>query len=306
MREDRLVDVPASIRARLKNKADSLGLSFDQVLQYYAMERFLFRLAMTRWVDVMVVKGAAMLRVWEGAVARPTRDIDFLGRVDGSPDSIVRMVRECLSVAVEDGLEFSSEVSVVPITLEDRYPGARVTVHCTLSGARTVLRLDVGVADVAFPAPGWVDYPTLLGTDPPRILGYRPATAIAEKVESMLEKGLLNSRVKDYYDIWMLSRNLVFEGGELRDAISATCTHRDTAIPTARPSVLDNEYADQPATRAQWASFIRRLHAAGVEAPADFKVVVEQVSGFVMPVLAAAAADEPFDLLWKPALGWMD
>lgn len=117
------VNLAASVRARLKNKAEELDLTFDQILKYYAMERFLFRISKTQWVEALVVKGAAMLRVWDGAVARPTRDLDFLGRIDNSPESIESMIRDCLDVLVEDGLEFSSDVAVEPITIEDRHPG---------------------------------------------------------------------------------------------------------------------------------------------------------------------------------------
>jgi len=91
-------NVPASIRARLKNRADELGLEFNQALQYYAIERFLYRLSKTPWADLLVVKGAAMLRVWDGAIARPTRDIDFLGRMDSSPEAVAAMVRGTLEV----------------------------------------------------------------------------------------------------------------------------------------------------------------------------------------------------------------
>ncbi len=231
-------NLPASIRARLKNKADELGLSFDQVLQYYAMERFLFRLSKTRWADALIVKGAAMLRVWDGTVARPTRDIDFLGRIDNTPEAIRAMAEECLSIDSDDGIEFSAEITVEPITIEDRYPGARAVIQGALSGARIRLQLDIGVADVAVPDPGWVDYPTLLDMESPHVLAYQPSTAVAEKYQTMLEKGLLNSRVKDYYDIWMLSQTVTFDGTGLRDGIRATFDQRGTDVPFQRPSVL--------------------------------------------------------------------
>lgn len=304
MSKDIPTNVPASVRAKLKNKADELGLTFNQVLQYYAMERFLFRLSMTDWADALVVKGAAMLRVWDGAVARPTKDIDFLGRIDSSPESIRSMIRECLEVATEDGLEFSAQVEVEPITIEDRYPGARAVIRGALSGALIVLQLDIGVADVVVPDPGWVDYPTLLDMESPRILAYQPATAVAEKFQTMVEKGLLNSRVKDYYDIWMLADSVEFDGTELRDAIRATFDRRDTGVPFTRPNVLGDEYTNQATTRAQWAAFAKKMNASGVEAPADFSVVVERVSNFLMPVAAAAAARESFEQTWEPRRGW--
>ena len=304
MSSDSPVNLAASVRARLKNKAGELGLTFDQVLKYYAMERFLFRLSKTRWADALVVKGAAMLRVWDGAVARPTRDLDFLGRIDSSPESIESMIRDCLDVLVEDGLEFSSDVAVEPITIEDRYPGARAVIQGTLSGARIVLQLDIGVADVAVPDPAWVDYPVLLDMESPRILASHPSTAIAEKFETMIEKGLLNSRVKDYYDIWMLSRRITFDGAGLQNAIVATFEQRGARVPGVRPHVLREDYASQQATRAQWGAFIKRLRASGIEAPDDFGEVVDRVGDFVMPAAAAAAAGESFDLTWSPARGW--
>lgn len=295
----------ASVRARLKRRADALGLAFDQALQYYAIERFLFRLSQTQWADALVIKGAAMLRVWEGAVARPTRDIDFLGRLDNSPETVERMVRECIGIVTDDGLEFSREVTVTRITVEDRYPGARAVVRAELSGARITLRLDIGIGDAVVPDPGWIDYPSLLDLESPRILAYRPATAVAEKFQTMIEKGLLNSRVKDYYDVWMLSRSVQFDGEELREAIRATFERRGTAVPSVRPPEVSNEYTSQSVTRAQWTSFARQMRASGVETPPDMSLVMEQVAEFVVPVSRAAAAGEPFRRTWDAERGWL-
>jgi len=245
-----------------------------------------------------------MLRVWDGAVARPTRDIDFLGRVDSSPESIERLVHECLDVEVDDGLVFHPGVSVQPINIANRYPGARAVIRASLAGARTTLQMDIGVADEVVPEPAWVDYPTLLDMESPRILAYRPTTAIAEKFQAMIERELLNSRVKDYYDIWMLSHTLCFDGAELRDAIRATFDQRDTEIPAMTPTVLSEEYSGQPETRAQWASFTKKMRASGVEVPDQMGVVIERVAGFVMPVAAAAASGALFESTWEPGTGW--
>lgn len=292
------------MRARLKSRSDELGLSFNVILQYYTMERFLFRLSKTQWADSLVVKGAAMLRVWDGAVARPTRDIDFLGRIDSSPEAVERMVRKCLSVQADDGLEFFDQVAVQPINIANRYPGARAVIRASLAGARITLQMDIGVSGTVVPDPAWVDYPTLLGMESPRILAYRPATAIAEKFQTMIERELLNSRVKDYYDIWMLSHTLRFDGAELQDAIRATFEQRDTDIPVTMPTVLAEEYADQSETRAQWASFTRKMRGSGVVVPDELSVVIERVSSFVMPVAVAAAAEVPFEATWEPDRGW--
>lgn len=297
-------NLPASVRARLKNKADEIGLDFNQVLQYYAMERFLYRLSKTKWADCLIVKGAAMLRVWDGAVARPTRDIDFLGRIENSPEAVAEMVRECLAVESADGVEFSADVSVEPITIEDRYPGVRALVETRLAGARMRLQLDIGVADIAVPEPGWVDYPTLLGMDAPHILAYQPATAIAEKFETMISRGLLNSRVKDYYDIWMLSHSVFFAGGDLTESIAATFGRRGTGVPSSRPAVLSDDYAMRPERMTQWSAFVTRLEVSGIEAPDSLVDVVDDINVFIMPPAIAASAGQPFSLNWVPGIGW--
>jgi hypothetical protein len=268
------------------------------------MERFLYRLSKTKWADCLIVKGAAMLRVWDGAVARPTRDIDFLGRIENSPEAVAAMVRECLAVESVDGVEFSADLAVEPITIEDRYPGVRALVETRLAGARMRLQLDIGVADIAVPEPGWVDYPTLLDMDAPHILAYQPATAIAEKFETMISKGLLNSRVKDYYDIWMLSHSVFFDGSELTDSIVATFGRRDTDVPSFRPAVLSDDYAKRPERMTQWSAFVKRLGVSGIEAPDSLVDVVDVINVFIMPPATAAAAGQPFSLKWVPGTGW--
>ena len=299
-----LANLPASVRARLKNRADELGLDFNQAIQYYTMERFLYRLSKTKWADVLIVKGAAMLRVWDGAIARPTRDIDFLARIDNSPEAIAAMVRECLAVESADGVTFSPEIDVEPITVEEKYPGVRATISGELSGARMRLQLDFGVGDLAVPEPGWVDYPTLLGTDAPRILAYRPSTAVAEKFQTMIDKGLLNSRLKDYYDIWMMAGAVPFDGETLVASITATFERRGTSIPSARPRELGKEFTTRPEVQMQWASFVKKMEASGVVVPPSLDELVDGIADFIVPAAAAAAARESFAAAWVPGEGW--
>ncbi len=295
---------PIEIRRRLKARAAELGLDFQQAVLYYAMERFLFRLSQTPWSDRLVVKGAVMLRVWDAAVARPTRDIDFLGRVDNTPEAIRRIVAECLAIQLDDGLAFESEIHVEPITVEDRYPGVRVKVAGDLGGARFVLRLDVGIDDAVVPDPGWVDYPVLLQDRVPRILAYQPATAIAEKFQAMIEIGLANSRMKDYHDIWMLSRTLEFDGQDLADAMRATFQRRDTELPAKTPAELTREYTGQPETSRMWDTYRRGYSAAASDLPEDLQDVADAIAVFVMPAAIAAASSVAFGKAWVPTSGW--
>lgn len=295
----------ANVRRLLRRRADELGLDFEQALQYYAVERFLFRLAQSAWAERFIVKGAVMLRVWDAAVARPTRDVDFLGLVDNTPEAVETVVRECLGADVPaDGLEFSDVVDVAQTMLDDRYPGVRVRLRGELAGARFTLRLDIGVGDVVVPEPGWVEYPPLLDQPAPRVLAYQPATAVAEKLESIVDLGLINSRLKDFYDLWMLAGRLSFDGQTLADALSATFRARGSQLPTSAPVALTAAFAEQDATVAMWQAYRSRLATSGIDAPAELGEVVSAIRDFAMPPAAAAVGGEPFKALWTPGEGW--
>jgi predicted nucleotidyltransferase component of viral defense system len=293
------------VRRRLRRRADELGLDFQQALQYYAMERFLFRLSQSAWSERFIVKGAIMLRVWDAAVARPTRDIDFMGRIENTPEAVGAAVRECLAVEdVDDGLAFTKDIDVARAMVDDRYPGVRAKVRGDLAGARFTLRLDVGIDDAVVPAPGWVDYPPLLDEPAPRILAYAPATAVAEKFEALVSLGLANSRLKDFYDIWMLASRVEFDGQELAEALGATFGRRRTPMPVEPPVALTNEYVEQDTTARMWRTYRARLAASGIEAPTDLSVVVDVISAFLMPPARAVAAPEAFEKTWTAATGW--
>ncbi|MHB8793245.1 MAG: nucleotidyl transferase AbiEii/AbiGii toxin family protein [Thermoleophilia bacterium] len=294
----------SDIRRRLKEHADELGLEFQQALQYYAMERFLYRLSKTPWSERFVVKGAVMLRVWDAAMERPTRDIDFLGRIDNTPAAVSAIVLECLAIEVDDGIVFSQNVSAEQITVEDRYPGVGVKIRGELSGARFTVRLDIGIDDATVPEPAWVDYPTLLNELVPHILAYQPPTAVAEKFEAMVNLGLVNSRLKDFYDIWMLSQTLNFDGQELAAALSATFSKRGTALPAVAPVALTDEFTRQSATTTMWSTYRRTLAASNIEVPERLEEVVSVITRFIMPAAAAAATGEPLEKSWLPDSGW--
>jgi len=292
------------IRRRLKARAADLGLDFQQAVLYYAMERFLFRLSLTPWSERLVVKGAVMLRVWDAGVARPTRDIDFLGRVENTPGAIRDIVAECLSVQLDDGLAFESEIHAEPIAIDERYPGVRAKVAGDLGGARFVLRLDVGIDDAVVPDPCWVDYPVLLQDEAPRILAYQPATAVAEKFQAMIEIGLTNSRMKDYHDIWLLSRTLGFAGQDLADAIRATFDRRGTEIPFEMPAELTPEYTAQPEIARMWDTYRKRFGGLGDDLPEELQDVAYAIAAFVMPAAIAARRGEQFESRWTIGEGW--
>ena len=296
-----VTNIGASVRQRLLNLARERGEPFDQVLQYFAIERFLARLATTPWADVLVVKGATLLRFWNAPLGRPTRDIDFHTRlVDGA--SVARVaVAEVVALEQDDGLVFDGEIASEPIVVDGRYPGVRLAVKGSLAGARFKLQVDVGVGAEVVPEPAWVDYPVLLDMDQPRILAYAPETAIAEKFEAMVSLGEANSRLKDFYDVWLLAATLAFTGRALAAAVAATFSGRGTTLPVAAPVTLSGWFAVQPDAQARWVAFVAH---PGISGPASFVDATRLIAAFLMPVVEAAHAGRGFDAQWSPGGPW--
>lgn len=301
MSQRELKNLPASIRARLLNEARARGESYDLVLQYFVIERFLYRLSRTGWGERLVVKGAIMLRARGTPLGRATRDIDFLGRLDRSPEGVAKAVRDCLAVDYPDGLVFDPDIKTAEINARDEYPGTRVILHGSLDGGTFKLQLDVSIDDAVVPDPEWVDYPTLLDLDAPRILAYQPATALAEKYETIVSKGIENSRLRDYYDIWLLSTSHSHLGSDLAAAIAATFAHRGTVLPPEVAPGLTASFYSEPDRQSQWRSF---LDTKGVDAPADLAEVCAAIVAFVTPPATAAATGAECALIWNPSLGW--
>lgn len=297
-----LKNVPASVRARLLNEAKASGDSYDQVLQYFAIERFLYRLSKTEWSEHLIVKGAIMLRAWRTPLGRATRDIDFLGTIDSSPESVERAIRECLAVEYpNDGLVFDPEVEAVGINVMDRYPGVRAVVRGNLDGGLFKLQLDIGVDDAVVPDPEWVEYPTLLDLEAPRVLAYQPVAALAEKFETIVTRGLANSRLRDYYDLWLLPTLRGYSGSEVSAALEATFSHRGTRLPTEPPPGLSERFFGAAEAQAGWRAFLANRR---VEAPTDLAAVCDSIITFIMPPAVAAATGSPFSSDWDPSSGW--
>jgi hypothetical protein len=208
----------------------------------------------------------------------------------------------CEVVAQPDGVEFNrASIEVSRIKEDADYEGVRVRFHATLAKARIPMQIDIGFGDVIVPGPTEVEYPTLLDFPPPLLRAYPKETVIAEKLEALTNLGLLNSRMKDYYDLALLSRMYSFEGETLIEAILATFGHRGTSIDAEPIGLTDAFYAD-PARAIQWRAFVRRSRFAGE--PGDLEKLVAEVRRFASPLLAAAAGPSPFTARWRAGGPW--
>jgi hypothetical protein len=287
MSAEKPVNIAASIRQRLKNISKDESRPFNELLQYYAMERFLYRLSQSEHAHCFILKGALMLRVWHSPELRPTMDIDMLGKTSNEIDSIIEQVKDIISVNAEpDGLIFNIESIKAKRIKEDAdYEGVRVRFIGTLDNARVHMQIDIGFDDIVHPEPVESEFPTILDSPVPRLLCYSRESAIAEKFEAMVKLGQLNSRMKDFYDIWLLSRQFDFNGKELSEAIRLTLEHRGTDIPEIITAFTKGFIEEK---QVQWKAFHKRL--AQDHVPIDFNDIVESVEAFLGPILNGAKA----------------
>ena len=303
MKDRPIKNVAASVRQRLLNVAQASRRPFQEVLQYYAMERFLYRLARSQHADRFVLKGALMFNAWRAPTSRPTKDIDLLGRMKNSTEALAAVVRDVCRQSVEaEGLVFDPDtVEGMAITEDADYEGVRVSFRGSLENARIAMQVDVGFGDVMFPSPELIEYPTILDHTAPKLLGYRRETAIAEKFEAMIKLGLLNSRMKDFYDIWILSRQFNFDGAALALAINKTFANRGTKV-IAQPTAFSPAFATAPTKLTQWQAFLRKSRLK--DAPNELKTVIDAITVFLSPPTAAIIDGRSFAQIWTAPGPW--
>ena len=296
-------NIAASVRQRLLNKARATERPFAELLQYFAMERFLYRLSKSTYSGNFILKGALMLSVWNAPYTRPTMDIDMLGQMDNDINSIISFAREvCLQEVEPDGIIFDLDSVTAENIREDAdYGGIRVRFKGILDTARFSMQLDIGFGDVIIPKVDVFSYPVLLDLPQPRLHGYSKESTIAEKFEAMVKLGIINSRMKDFFDIWMLSRQFDFDGSTLATAIEQTFSTRGTELKP-EPIPLTNSFAEDITKSAQWRGFIRNIRISNV--PQDFKEIVSAIASFLMPIAECLDGNRHFKDVWKAPGPW--
>lgn len=293
----------ASVRARLLGLARERGDDFQLLLTRYANERLLYRLAASSHGSRFVLKGAALFSLWTRMPHRATRDLDLLGFGESGESHLRGVFAEVLALDVEDdGVLFDVDsLDVGPIREDQEYGGVRVKLDARVSSAKVRLQVDVGFGDVVTPQPIVVDFPALLHFPAPRLRAYPRETVVAEKLEAMVQLGLANSRMKDFYDIIVLSRMFEFDGDLLVRAIRATFTRRNTRWPEGPPVALTPEFAGDAAKVVQWKAFLKKSAATYI---GDLASAIDAVSRFIARPLARAMADEPWEATWPPGGPW--
>jgi predicted nucleotidyltransferase component of viral defense system len=278
-----------SIRQRLLNLARERQEEFQFVLMHFVLERVLYRISMSTLTNEFVLKGAMLLEAALDERHRATKDLDLLGFGTSTPESVCESFRTILATEVQnDGLDFPlDEITAERIRDDDEYSGVRVYVIARLGTARIKVHVDVGFGDAVTPAPLELHYPTMLDLPAPVVRSYPIETVVAEKFQIICEFGMLNSRMKDYFDLWIISSRFDLSRATLAEAIHATFTRRGTSSPTSSPIGLTAEFSTDTAKQRQWAAFLKKGRLDG-DSP-TLTAVVEALDRFLMPVAREAA-----------------
>ena len=295
-------NISASVRDRLLNKARAEKLDYNLLLTRYALERMLYRLSISKQRDQFLLKGALLFDLWFDVPHRPTHDADFLGFGSAEIPHIEEIFRDICRIEVEDGIAFQPDtVKAAEIRKEANYAGVRVTLQGMLDSARCPVQIDIGFGDAVVPGPDEVHYPVILGEMPePHLHVYPRYTVVAEKLEALTSLGMLNSRMKDYFDLWILAKHSDFDGQILSRAVAATFERRRTAVPTGVPIGLSDEFVNDAQKGKQWQGFLRK----NALDPMSLATVVVDLRDFLMPVLVAIAAGGSHDYPWRAGTGW--
>ncbi|HUF75543.1 MAG TPA: nucleotidyl transferase AbiEii/AbiGii toxin family protein [Longimicrobiales bacterium] len=293
-----------SVQDRLKNAARERGRPFAELLELYAVERFLHRLGRSAHRERFVLEGALLLRHWLGADTRPTRDVDLLGPADLDEETLCRLLVEVLEVDVEDdGIDFElGSLDVRPIRIGSAVLGLRAKLDAHPGRTRLRYQIDVGLGDAIYPPHVELVPGGLLGLPMASVLAYTPYTTVAEKLEAMVVLGRANSRYKDYYDLRELSRALDFDGPTLLESLRRTFARRATTLPDGPMEGLSEEFARDSLNGTRWQAFLAKGRLRVDEA--SLLGVVVSIRRFAEPVLGAAREDQPFYQHWPRGGPW--
>lgn len=296
-------NISASVHQRLLNKARSEKRSFNELVQYFAMERFLYRLSKSVHYEKYILKGALLLHIWRSSDIRSTMDIDLLGKTKNDETVVSNQIKEILLNEVDpDGLIFDVDsIQTEKITEDADYEGIRLRLLCSLGNTRINLQVDIGFGDIIHPGPARQELPPVLDFSAPKISCYSRESAIAEKYEAIVALGDINSRMKDFYDIWLLARQYEFKSEILSKAISLTFEKRNTDIKLGVEAFSDRFVASK---QAQWEAFRRRLMQESI--PYEFSEIVMQIKAFLLPITESIVTKTYCQQQWPPTGPWID
>ena len=303
MTRTQIKNVPASTRQKLLNISRKDNRPFNELVQYYAMERFLYRLSQSDYADSFILKGALALQVRKVEKFRPTMDIDISQKRNDEISEIIKQIKHILSVKVEgDGLVFDPQsIRLEDIKRDTPNKGTRVLFLGTLDSININMQIDISFRDVIFPEPKEkMTFPCILDFPTPKLWCYSLESIVAEKFEALIKLGDWNSRMKDFYDLWLLSRQYNFYGYQLSKAIELTFKNRGTSLKQ-EITAFKKEFISKK--ESEWNSFLKRLNQEHSPSLSD---IIKSLNLFLLPIVKSLTVKEPAPKYWKAPGPWND
>lgn len=286
----------ASVKARLTNIAKEQMRPFDSVLLLYMQERLLHRLSVSEYADNFILKGGLLMFILTQYKGRPTTDIDFLAfQIDNDIVNIKTIFQEiCMVDNLDDGLLFNADsIAVERIKEVTDYQGFRLKIICYLGSAKKSLQLDIGFGDIIVPNPKLMSFPSLLDIGTSNIRVYSIESVIAEKFHAMIVLSVVNSRMKDFYDVYSLLDINRFDGEKLRSSIFETLKRRNTSLPNEL-AIFEPAFSEDIKRNTIWKAFLKKINISDL----SFSKVMEELTVFLKPVYSAILNDEHFFKTW--------
>ncbi len=286
-----------SVKARLKNFAIKSGCTFQEALTYYGLERTIYRISISEYADNFVLKGGIFLYALFGRnYERATTDVDLLAqRISNGSEEMKSVFQKIFSRDVDDALVFDVDsITVEDITEFKEYHVLHVSFVGYLDRTKIPISIDIGFGDVIYPEAVKMDFPVILDMESPRVNAYSLETSIAEKLEAIIHNGYFNSRYKDFYDIYVLSKKYVFSYAELRNAVIQTFENRKTPM-TMDSAAFSDEFLNDPVHQTRWKSFLKKKKALIQVSMSD---AMDWIKAFVRPLFEGTEKTR-----WNPEKG---
>jgi len=292
-----------SVKAKLKNQAPKRGLMLQEELTAYGLERTIYRISISKYVDKFTLKGGIFLyALFDGNFTRATTDIDLLAqKTNNEVENIKKIFKEIFLIEVDDALRYDLDsLEVHAITEFKAYHGVNVSIVAYLDRTKIPISIDIGFGDIVYPERVLMDFPVLLEMEVPKIYAYSLNSVIAEKFEAIVSLGYANSRYKDFYDIYILCSNYDFDGNELKNAIEETFHHRQTGFDDI--VAFENGFAEDAIRKRRWNSFIKKKKAME---SVDFGIAVDMIKDFLQPIVEKIIDNMEMNTQWNAQKkGW--
>lgn len=251
-----------SVKDRLKNQAVASGKTFQEALTAYGLERTVYRLSVSEYVERFTLKGGVFLyALFEGEFARATRDIDLLARnMPNNVENMKKVFENIFSIECDDALRYDLDtLKVIDITEFKEYHGVNVFIVAYLDRTKVLVSTDIGFGDVVYPDRVKMEFPVLLDMDVPKIYAYSISSVISEKFEAIVSLGNATSRYKDFYDIYILADRYDLDGTELKEAVRKTFEHRGTCFDDI--FAFTDDFLASEIHQSRWKAFLKKKKA---------------------------------------------